>query len=257
MSKIYATGKNCDVIVGNLDVWVVDKRWEWMEPKNIYHEWMMNMAKDTRERLTEDQIQYLRMLPFTLSYMPEPGHEFFIFHGTPHEVGDTSALPLTLSDDEVKDYIKDVKADIMAHGHIHGPSIRQIGDQTIVCCAGVGMSWDGDPRPAYAVVEYLGDGKWHAETKRIEFDTEKAAQYNEQSWIEHSDAGRENGSNRIFLESGSYATLGGYISCRREPRLESLARAADPAIDSSPLQSYGGDRKLSSRCQESSSCLRL
>lgn len=179
--------KNCDVIVGNLDVWVVDKRWEWMEPKNIYHEWMMNMAKDTRERLTEDQIQYLRMLPFTLSYMPEPGHEFFIFHGTPHEVGDTSALPLTLSDDEVKDYIKDVKADIMAHGHIHGPSIRQIGDQTIVCCAGVGMSWDGDPRPAYAVVEYLGDGKWHAETKRIEFDTEKAAQYNEQSWIEHSD----------------------------------------------------------------------
>ena len=23
---------NCDVIVGNLDLWVVDKRWEWMEP---------------------------------------------------------------------------------------------------------------------------------------------------------------------------------------------------------------------------------
>ena len=31
--------KNCDVIVGNLDLWVVDKRWEWMKPKNVYPQW--------------------------------------------------------------------------------------------------------------------------------------------------------------------------------------------------------------------------
>ena len=59
-----------------------------MEPKNIYHEWMMGMAKGTRERMTDDQIQYLHTLPFTLSYMPEPGHEFFIFHATPNEISE-------------------------------------------------------------------------------------------------------------------------------------------------------------------------
>jgi len=179
--------KNCDVIVGNLDLWVVDKRWEWMKPKSVHHEWMMGMARDTRERMTDEQLQYLHTLPFTLSYMPDPGHEFFIFHATPKEIGDSSALPLRLSDEEVKEHIAGVTADIMAHGHIHGPSVRQVGDQTIVCCAAVGMSWDGDPRPSYAVVEYKGKGQWHAETKRVDYDYEAQAKYNENCWIEHGD----------------------------------------------------------------------
>ncbi len=180
-------GRDCDVIAGNLDLWIVDKRWEWMEPKNIYHEWMLGMAKGTRERMTDDQIQYLHTLPFSLSYMPEPGHEFLIFHATPSEIGDSTALPLRYSDEEVKERIAGVTADIMAHGHIHGPSVRQVGDQTIVCCAAVGMSWDGDPRPSYAVVEYKGKGQWHAETKRVDYDYESQAKYNENCWIEHGD----------------------------------------------------------------------
>lgn len=179
--------KNCDVIVGNLDLWIVDKRWEWMAPKNIYHGWMLKMAEGTRARMTDDQIEYLRKLPFTLSYMPEPDHEFFIFHATPKEIGDKSALPLRYTDEEVKKIIAPVSAKIMAHGHIHGPSIRQVGDQTLVCCAAVGMSWDGDTRPSYATVEYKGKGKWHAEIKRVEYDFESQAKYNENCWIEHGD----------------------------------------------------------------------
>jgi hypothetical protein len=75
----------------------------------------------------------------------------------------------------------------MAHGHIHGPSIRKVGEQTLVCCAAVGMSWDGDPRPSYAVVEYRGKGKWHAETKRVDYDYESQAKYNDNCWIEHGE----------------------------------------------------------------------
>ena len=53
----------------------------------------------------------------------------------------------------------------MSTSHIHGPSVRDIPRadhkfQQLVCAAAVGMSWDGDPR-LYAVVEYLGDGKWN------------------------------------------------------------------------------------------------
>ncbi len=176
---------NCDVIVGNLDLWVVDKRWEWMKPKNIYHEWMLNMARGSRERMTEDQLHYLSTLPFSMSYVPEPGHEFFIFHATPKEVGDVSALPPRLTDDEVREHLGGTTAGIMAHGHIHGPYVRQIGEQTIVCCAAVGMSWDGDPRPSYVTVEYKVKGKWDVEIKRINYDYESQAKYNENCWIEH------------------------------------------------------------------------
>ena len=178
---------NCDVIVGNLDLWVVDKRWEWMEPKNVHHEWMMHMARDSRERMSQDQLDYLAALPFSMSYVPEPGHEFFIFHATPKEVGDVSALPPRYTDEEVLEHLEGVTAEIMAHGHIHGPYVREIGNQKIVCCAAVGMSWDGDPRPSYVVVEYKGKGNWDVEIKRIDYDWESQAKYNENCWIDHGD----------------------------------------------------------------------
>lgn len=175
------------VVVGNLDLWVTNKRWETAQPKSPHQAWMFEMAKQTRERLSAEQLTWLGGLPFSISYMPEPGHEFLIFHGTPHEIGDETALPLRMTEDEVKPYLEGVTADIMAHGHIHGPSVRKVGNQTIVCAAAVGMSWDGDPRPSYAIVEYQGDGNWHAEVKRVDFDCEEQAKYNENCWIEHGE----------------------------------------------------------------------
>ena len=178
---------NTDVISGNLDLWATEKRWETHEPKSPHQAWMFDMAKQTRERLTKDQLHWLRTLPFSMTYMPEPGHPFLVFHGTPHEIGDEHALPQRLTDDEVLAELGSVRAEVMAYGHIHAPSIREVDGMTLVCVAGVGMAWDGDPRPAYAVVEYLGNGKWRTETKRVEFDYEDQAKLNENCWIEHGD----------------------------------------------------------------------
>ena len=47
---------NCDVIIGNLDLWVVDKLWEVNKPKSPHQAWMYDMAKMTRERMTDDQM---------------------------------------------------------------------------------------------------------------------------------------------------------------------------------------------------------
>ena len=145
----------------------------------------VRLAHQTRARLSEDQLGWLGKLPFSINYAPEHGHDFHIFHGTPDDIGDDDALPLRLADDEVKEKIKGVSADVMAHGHIHGPYVRQVGNQTIVCVAAVGMQWDGDPRPSYGVVEYLGGGEWRSEAKRVEFDCEEQARVNENCWIEH------------------------------------------------------------------------
>ncbi len=177
---------NTDVIVGNLDLWVSEKRWETHEP-NPFQVWLFEMAKQTHERLSEDQIKYIQTLPFALTYMPEPGHEFMVFHGTPHEIGDESWMTPRLSDDEVKEQLGLVTAEIMAHGHIHGPTVREVEGKTIVCAAAVGMNWDGDPRPAYVVIEYLGDGEWRTEIKRVEFEGEEQAKLNENCWMEHGD----------------------------------------------------------------------
>jgi predicted phosphodiesterase len=176
-----------EVIVGNLDLWVVNKRWETHEPKTPHQAWMFEMAKKTREQMTEEQLEWLGKRPFSITYTPEMGHDFKIFHATPGDIGDDDALPLRLTDEQVKEKIKDVTADVMAFGHVHGSYVREIGNQTLVCAAAVGMSWDGDHRPAYAIVEYLGNGKWHCEDKRVDYDFETQARYNEDSWIEHGE----------------------------------------------------------------------
>ena len=180
-----------DLIVGNVDLWVVDAMYETMVPKSPHQEWMFRMMAQTHKRLNEEQCAWLRKNPFSRTYTPEKGHDFHVFHATPYDIGDADAFPFRLTDDEIGEKLKDYNYDVMAHGHIHGPSVRHIqGDgkmKQLVCAAAVGMSWDGDPRPSYAVVDYLGEGKWECRVERVEFDCEEQAKFNENSWIEHGE----------------------------------------------------------------------
>ena len=181
-----------DVIVGNVDLWVTRKVWETTKPKSPHQEWMFRMMEMTRDRLNSSQIEWLDKRPFSMTYTPDLGHDFHVFHGTPYDIGDSDAFPFRLTDDEIAEKLKGYDYDVMSHGHIHGPSVRDIPRadgkfQQLVCAAAVGMSWDGDPRPSYAVVEYLGDGKWNNRVERVEFDNEEQASFNENSWIEHGE----------------------------------------------------------------------
>ncbi|UCF75968.1 MAG: metallophosphoesterase [Betaproteobacteria bacterium] len=180
-----------DVIVGNVDLWVANKVDEKLKPKSNHQEWMFRMTRMTRERMTEEQLEWIRKRPFSMTYTPELGHDFHVFHGTPHDIGDNDAFPARVKDEQIAEKLKDDDFDVGAHGHIHGPSVRYLKKpnktQILVCVAAVGMSWDGDPRPAYAVVDYLGDGKWEARVERVEFDPEEQAKFNENSWIEHGE----------------------------------------------------------------------
>jgi predicted phosphodiesterase len=177
--------KDVDVLAGNLDWWVSKRKDETDPPKNEHHVWLYEMVKMTRERLTQEQIDYLDTLMWSMTITPEKGHDFFIFHATPDDIED--ALPLRLTDDELKAKLKGYDAEIMAFGHVHGPYIRKVENQTLVCSAGVGMNWDGDYRPVYTVVEYEGNGNWHAEIKRVEYDCETQAKKNEDGWMPHGD----------------------------------------------------------------------
>lgn len=188
-----------DVIIGNVDLWVTRKIWETGTPKSPHQEWMFRMMEMTRERLNDDQIEWLDKRPFSITYTPEINRNFHVFHGTPYDIGDSDAFPFRLTDDEIGEKLDDFDFDVGAHGHIHGPSVRHIpkknGEtQILVCAAAVGMSWDGDPRPSYAVVEYAsegawdsGNGKWNCRVERVEFDSEEQATFNENSWIEHGE----------------------------------------------------------------------
>lgn len=177
--------RDVDVLAGNLDWWVSKRKDEKDPPKNEHHAWLYEMVKMTRERLSAEQIEYLDGLMWSMTITPEKGHDFFIFHATPDDIED--AIPLRCADAEVKEKIRGTDAEIMAFGHVHGPYVREVDGQTLVCAAAVGMNWDGDYRPVYSVVEYEGDGAWRVETKRVEYDREAQARKNEEGWMPHGE----------------------------------------------------------------------
>lgn len=172
-----ASRKNCMPILGNFDRWVIDK----IDEQDNPFPGRNGSSRTTREHLTEDQLYWLRGLPHELTITPEPGHDLYVFHAAPGD--DEGALPLRLTDAEILERLKGAKAEIMVFGQVHGPYVRKVGNQTLVCGASAAVNWDGDKRPAYVILEYHGDGKWEAEIHRIEYDFEAQAKKNEEnSW---------------------------------------------------------------------------
>lgn len=68
-------------------------------------------------------------------------------------------------------------------GHTHIPFVREVRGKMLVNSGSVGMPFDGDPRAAYALLEWHPEG-WTAEIMRVPYDrgvTERA--YHEQGYI--------------------------------------------------------------------------
>lgn len=166
----------CLPIMGNFDRWVVNHVDEQDNPFPNRND----SCRLTREHLSRKYLDWLKSLPCSLTISPELGHDLLVFHATPND--DEGALPLRLTDDEVKQRLSGATAEIMAFGQVHGPYVRKIGNQTLVCAASAAVNWDGDNRPAYVVVEYEGKGKWNVELKRVTYDFEAQAKKNEKSW---------------------------------------------------------------------------
>ncbi len=98
-----------------------------------------------------------------LSSLPSLHHEtlagcfeLLMVHGSPVSVDDTiypSITPYGL-----KKKLVGTRPDILICGHTHIPFVRRVAGTLIVNCGSTGLPVDGDPRPAYALVN-VAQGK--------------------------------------------------------------------------------------------------
>jgi predicted phosphodiesterase len=118
-------------------------------------------APDTRERLGEERIAWLRTLA--------PTHRtdaFTVVHAQP---GDLWSAPAPdAGDDELATTYEPLQAHSVAYGHIHRPFTRSLESVTVSNSGSVGLPFDGDPRAAYLVFD---DGV--PEIVRVEYDVEE------------------------------------------------------------------------------------
>lgn len=122
-----------------------------------------------RARLSDDEIAFVRDLPFEQRLEVAPGHELLVVHANPRDL--EGQIRPDNPDELIRPMLLGVTAEVVAFGHYHVPFTRRLDQWTLVDVASVGMPRDGDQRAVYAVLTWEGDA-WQVEHRRVEFDVE-------------------------------------------------------------------------------------
>jgi predicted phosphodiesterase len=120
-------------------------------------------APATRERLAPADLDWLRGLP------PEVRvGDVLVLHAGP---GDLWRAPMAdAPDEELRAVYGGCSARTVVYGHIHQPFVRDLDGLVVANSGSAGLSWDGDPRASYALVQ--ADG---AQIVRVAYDVERDA----------------------------------------------------------------------------------
>ena len=86
-------------------------------------------------------------------------------HARPGELW--QAPPPEAEDAELSATYGGSDASIAVYGHIHRPFVRSVDQLTVANSGGAGMSYDGDPRASYVLID---DGA--PTVRRVEYDIE-------------------------------------------------------------------------------------
>lgn len=133
-------------------------------------------APDTRERLGDAGVEWLRGLPS--EYHSE---ELTVVHAQP---GDLWRAPMPqAADHELASTYAPLGSGRVGYGHIHRPFVRVLDRLTVANAGSVGLPWDGDPRAAYLLV-----AEGAPEIVRVEYDIEEEIRALQR--VGHPDAGR-------------------------------------------------------------------
>jgi len=119
------------------------------------------MADFTREALGEARIDYLRNLPLAQTH-----DTFALVHASPASCWRSPAQ--TATDEELQPVYAALARPIAVYCHIHVPFVRSLSSITVVNCGSVSLSYDGDPRASYLI---LDDGV--PQIRRVAYDVDR------------------------------------------------------------------------------------
>jgi putative phosphoesterase len=121
-------------------------------------------APATLELLGEERVAWLRRLPAQHRL-----EDLVLVHAAPDDLW-RAPMP-DAEDDELSDIYGPLEVATAVYGHIHRPYTRTLTQRLTVANSGsVGMSWDGDPRACYLLIEDA-----HLHLVRVEYDVEREA----------------------------------------------------------------------------------
>ncbi len=191
--------RNLTSIVGNTDEWILHPppiSEELTPEQQKYRELLRARCEWTYQSLEVSAREWLDELrnSFELRYVPDPAKDddLLIVHANPVDlyqlVFPSEEKQLMLyglirqPDTELEPLFQDVKASVVAFGHLHVPGERQWGTAKLVNISSVSMPGDRDGRAKYVVFTWRSETGWESERFYIDYPAEDEIQsfYDEQ-----------------------------------------------------------------------------
>lgn len=132
------------------------------------------MGAVTAGRLGENRLDWLSKFPITQTH-----GSMALLHASPESTWRSPGHEA--SDDEMESAYAPLGKPIVVYGHIHRPFIRDVSGITVINSGSVSMSYDGDPRASYLL---LDDSK--PTIRRVAYDVDKEVRAVTQSGLPHS-----------------------------------------------------------------------
>lgn len=148
----------------------------WPDPdwraKTYKEELALRDFEFTAPRLSEADRAWLGNLP--LEFVTEiEGVQLEMYHAGPGTLG-RYTWPWA-SNDELDSLRADKGTSLVLFGHMHHPFVRSADAFTVVNTGSVGLSFDGDRRASYAIIDIEG-GDLSIQIRRVTYDVERAIQ---------------------------------------------------------------------------------
>jgi len=133
------------------------------------------MAGVTRESLGEERLAWLRGLPRIRIHDP-----LALVHASPESLWRAPAPEA--SDAELESVYSPLGHPIAVHGHIHRSYIRSVSGMIVANSGSVGLSYDGDRRAAYLLLDESTPS-----IRRVAYDVDKELKALSASGLPHAD----------------------------------------------------------------------
>lgn len=119
------------------------------------------MAAATREALGEDRLQWLSELPRSQKH-----EEMTLVHASPESPWRSPGHEA--SDEELESVYSTLGPPVAVYGHIHHSYVRNLTGMTVVNAGSVSLSYDGDRRASYLLLDDATP-----EIRRVEYDVDR------------------------------------------------------------------------------------
>jgi len=124
---------------------------------------LFTVARLTAGTIGTSRLDWLRALPYRWS-----GEGVTVVHASPDSLWRSPSLQSP--DEDLAGVFGGLGTDTVVFGHIHRPFVRTVAGLTVANAGSVSLSYDGDPRASYALVE---DGE--VTIRRVTYDVEREA----------------------------------------------------------------------------------